>query len=379
MNTTKTNSDTNTIFNTTKTLEEYSEKKLFGVGEMPLLNTIHKNYPKLWKTYKEMKALDWDENEIDYSQCLIDFEKAPKEMSDMMIKTLMWQWEADSIAAQAPTYIITPFEPCLELFEAEKIISVNEGLHGLSYSEVVRTSFKDPDKVLSDILQQKEIFERSTSFGKLMKEIKKFSVTLAYNKEMGYPIASEEEQTKYMILYYFIMLCLERIQFMCSFAITFTICQTGFFMPIGSVVMKICQDELEIHSEYRKEVLKILKSTPLGEKVFDELRPVLTRIIEEVVEEEHRWTKEFIFENNTKTLIGTNQDLVCSFGLFAAKDVANTFKLKPNLIFPKNNPMPHLEQWMDLSKIQQAPQEQDIVAYQKNTITRTNEKEVFNF
>ena len=56
----------NTIFNTTKTLEEYSEKKLFGVGEMPLLNTIHKNYPELWKTYKDMKALDWDENEIDY-------------------------------------------------------------------------------------------------------------------------------------------------------------------------------------------------------------------------------------------------------------------------------------------------------------------------
>ena len=64
----------NTIFNTTKTLEEYSEKKLFGVGEMPLLNTIHKNYPELWKTYKDMKALDWDENEIDYDQCLVDFD-----------------------------------------------------------------------------------------------------------------------------------------------------------------------------------------------------------------------------------------------------------------------------------------------------------------
>ena len=63
----------NTIFNTTKTLEEYSEKKLFGVGEMPLLNTIHKNYPELWKTYKDMKALDWDENEFNYSK---DFSNA---------------------------------------------------------------------------------------------------------------------------------------------------------------------------------------------------------------------------------------------------------------------------------------------------------------
>ena len=41
--------------------------------------------------------------------------------------------------------------------------------------------------------------------------------------------------------------------------------------------------------------------------------------------------------------------------------------------------MPHLEQWMDLSNIQQAPQEQDIVAYQKNTITRKDEQEIFEF
>ena len=102
-------------------------------------------------------------------------------------------------------------------------------------------------------------------------------------------------------------------------------------------------------------------------------------MLEDVVTEEHRWTREFVFENGKKSLIGTNEDLVCSFGLYAAKDVANTFKLKPNLVFPKNNPMPHLEQWMDLSKIQQAPQEQDIVAYQKNTITRKDEQEIFEF
>ena len=37
-----------------------------------------------------------------------------------------------------------------------------------------------------------------------------------------------------------------------------------------------------------------------------------------------------VFENGKKSLIGTNEDLVCSFGLYAAKDVANTFKLKRN-------------------------------------------------
>ena len=34
-----------TAFNTTKTVEENSQKNFFGVGEAPLLDTIHKHYP----------------------------------------------------------------------------------------------------------------------------------------------------------------------------------------------------------------------------------------------------------------------------------------------------------------------------------------------
>lgn len=368
-----------TIFNTTKTVEEYSEKKLFGVGELPLLDTIHKNYPKIWDLYKEMEALQWNENEIDYSQCLVDFEKAPKEMSEIMIKTLMWQWENDSLAAQAPPVIIAPLEPCIEIWETEVSITNNEAIHGNTYSEIVRMSFKDPNKVLADLLTQKEVFERSTTFGKTLKEIKVFVTKLAYDKVMNNSLPSEYELRKYQILYYFIMLCLERIQFMASFAITFTICQTGYFMPIGSAVMKICQDELEIHSEYRKEVLKELLKDDLGKQVWNDILPLVTEILENVIEEDHRWTREFIFENGTKNLIGTNQDLVCNFVLFCAKDVANTFKIKTKFSYPKSNPMPHLEDWMNLAKVQQAPQEQDIVAYIKNTIDRSDELEVFEY
>lgn len=368
-----------TIFNLTKTAEEYAEKKLFGVGSMPLIDTIHRNFPKIWDLYQEMESLNWNANEIDYSQCLIDFEKAPKETSEMMIKTIMWQWENDSIAAQAPPVIIAPFEPCTEVWEGEVSITNNEGVHGNTYSEIVRMSFKNPQQVLSDLLQQKEKYERSGIFGRNLKEVKRFSVDLAYKKEHSLELPSEEEVIKHLILYYFTMLCLERIQFMASFAITFTICQSGYFLPIGSAVMKICQDELEVHSEFRKEVLKNILSTEIGKQVFEELKPRLTLTLETVVDQEQNWTREYIFENGNKHLVGTNADLVCNFVLFNAKDVANTYKLKTKFTFPKNNPMPHLESWMDLSKIQQAPQEQDLVSYTSNSIERLNEQEVYQF
>ena len=695
---------TNTIFNTTKTAKEYGQKKLFGVGHMPLLDTVHTHFPEIKKLYHEMCALKWSESEIDFSQCLIDFEQAPKDMSEAMIKTLGWQWHNDSLAAQAPTTIIAPFEPCTEVWETEVEIQSNECLtpdhkvltqdrgwinisdittsdfvaqfnidsqaisfvnpsvvfskyykddilifegassrfkqkvtknhrmityrnygpnvgpqvvlakdcptngsmsfitsgkkegslkiltplerfwiafqadgsyvdltkytgsrfktipvtfgfkkerkkvslrsilkdlnfeftetcnkdvtrfyvkipldlfmdsgktfdwinlkdidsewckefiyelsnwdgcdrslskthnkaittyssttrkcietvqtiaslagfrskiftlpkvdnqntcwqvsivdtwyvtgnsvtvtetpydglvycitvptgafltkiddiisvtgnctHSLTYSEIVRMSFKDPNKVLSDILSQQEVYERSAIIGSVLKEIQQFSTEYAYLKSINAELPSEEKVKEILILFYFTMLCLERVKFMASFAITFTICKAGYFIPIGSAVMKICQDELEVHSEYRKEMLKELTSDELGRSVFEKLKPRLTHIIEAVVDEDVDWTKNYIFENDTKALVGTNSDIVCQMVLFFAKDVVNTYKLKTKYTFPKVHPMPHLIEFMDLSKTQMAPMEQDIVSYVTQVIDFNDTDTKFNY
>ena len=86
------------IFNTQKTKSDYENVKLFLNDSKGLINTIHKKYPKIWTLYKELKALDWSEDEFNYQQCLVDFKTANKDISDMMIETLAWQWEADSRA-----------------------------------------------------------------------------------------------------------------------------------------------------------------------------------------------------------------------------------------------------------------------------------------
>ena len=368
-----------TAFNTTKTVEEYSQKKLFGVGEAPLLDTIHKHYPKISKLYDELCSLKWKETEISFSQCLVDFEQAPSDASEAMIKTLAWQWHNDSIAAQLPVYIIAPFEPSSEVIAQETEVQSNEFTHGLTYSEIVRMSFKDPQKAMADILAHQEVYERSGIIGEVLAQIQAFSIEYAYHKLKGLELPSDKEIKKHVILFYFIMLCLERIKFMASFAITFTIVKSGYFIPIGSAVMKICQDELENHSEYRKEVLKELMADDLGKEVFEELKPTLATIVETVIDQDMDWTNNYIFENGNKNLVGTNADLVCQFVLFCAKDVVNTYKLDTKYKFPKANPMPHLESFMDLSKVQMAPQEQDIVSYVTNVVTITDNDKVFNY
>lgn len=114
------------IFNTAKT--DYEKPSLF-LGQTPgLFDTIHKNYPKIWSLYKGMKSLDWDENEFNYAACASDFVTAPKSKVDKMIKSLAWQWEADSVASRAIGPIISLFDPCPELWAAWQRVSDNECL-----------------------------------------------------------------------------------------------------------------------------------------------------------------------------------------------------------------------------------------------------------
>ena len=365
------------IFNVNKTAEQYEDVKLFGNGDVGLLDTVNKRFPKIFDLYKEMKQLDWDELEFDFSQCLIDFEKAPQDVTDMMIKTIMWQWESDSVASQCPAVLIAPYEPCTEQWEAELRINDNESVHGNCYSEIVRMGFPVPQDVLKEMLSHNEAHRRLQVVGSELKKLKQKSILLAYKKEFEGYVSTQEEIDEDMILFYFIMYCLERVQFMDSFGTTFIIAQSGWYQAIGQAVKKICQDEYEVHSEYRKETILQLISTQHGKAIFEKLKPKLVSILEEIVDSEIRWTVEDLFENDKKTLVGTNSKLMVQWCLFNAKAVANGFGLKTKFTFPKTNPMPVLEDWINMNKQQSAPQEADNPAYKVNAVEIDDENMIF--
>lgn len=366
------------IFDTQKTSADYAAGKLFLTGDIGLVDTIHKPYKKVWSLYNEMRALDWKESEFSFDVCALDFENGPKTSSEMMIENLTFQWESDSVAAQSILYIIAPLQPCTEIWAAEQRIADNEQVHANTYSEIVRMSFKDPSKVLDDILAKSESFKRLTMFGRTLKELRSQSIRIAYERDTLGKEPSLREVYTIAIKLYFVLLCLERIQFMASFAITFTICQSGLFQPIGMAVKKIAQDELEIHCEYRKEVLIQLMKTELGKEIFEELKPFFVELVEEVTDSELTWTNEYNFRNG-RELVGTNKKFVSQWVLFCVKDVVNFAKIKTKYTFPRENPMPHLEPWLNMNKNQAAPQEQDNAAYKLNIITRNDQELIYNF
>ena len=357
------------VFNVNKTAEQYANQPLFFGDEPGLFDTINKPYPQIWDLYKKMKSLDWDEDEFDYSQCNIDFKTCPKSVADCMISTVLFQWSLDSVASRAIAPVMAPFISDSSLWAAWQRISDNEVVHSGSYGNIIRMSFDNPQKVLNELLEIKESISRMEAIGNV------FSKLYTTSHKYALRHISKDDAYDDVMMGVVALLMLERVQFIASFAITFTICSTGLFQAIGKTVQKIAQDEIEVHAQLDKEILKIELATERGKEFYQRNKDKIKQLCDEVVESEMRWT-DYLFSEG-RDLVGTNAQVVKNFVLFNAKDVYTFLGIESEYKFPKNNPMPHVEEWINISKTQAAPQEQDASSYKIGMIARDDSSTTF--
>lgn len=366
-----------TVFNVSKTAEQYQQSSLFFDGDPGLVNTVNVQFPEIWELYHEMRSLDWNENEFDFSKCIGEFESAPKNIIDMMIATIMWQWEADSVASRSPLYIVAPFQPCNEVWATEQRISDNEQIHANTYSEIVRNGFKMPDTVISTMLENTEAFRRLDEVNKALGNVLNFSRYIGFNNDLLHTEELKASAFRHLVLMYFTMLCLEKIQFMASFAITFTICKMGYFQEIGTAVRKIAQDEFLVHVQYRKAVIKRLFEMGMGD--VTDFKDEFTKIFDDVVSSEFAWTDD-LFDG--RSLTGVNANVVKQWVLFCASELAYLYDLRESKFFndfPKTNPLPFMNDWFNQNLMQPAPQEQTVANYKINVVSRDDKDEEYDF
>lgn len=336
------------IFNVEK--KDYERTPLFLGERGGLVDSVNRQYPEIWNLYKKMKSLDWDENEFDFISCNKEFKTCSPSIYDMMIKTLAWQWEADSVASRHLSPIIAPFISSSELWAAWQRVGDNEMVHALTYSEIVRNSFDDPDEILHEVLQVKESLSRLSCVANALDK--------AFVISHRYALGQVEESHAYDAIFMFTvaMLILERIQFMSSFAVTFAIAETGMFMQIGKAVQKICQDEFEVHVELDKAILSIELDTERGRDAYRRLRPQIQQLVEEVYLSEQAWVNYAFSEG--RELVGLNADLLMEWVRFNTTDVINFLKLDFPFKPVKDNPIGFIENWISISRIQPSPQEE---------------------
>lgn len=357
------------IFNIQKT--DYVQTPLFFGERSGMFDTINKQYPEIWKIYKEIKSLDWDENEFVFSSCLPQFKTCDPLTRDVMIKTLTWQWETDSIVSR-----ISPLVGCVvsssELWAAYQRLSDQECVHSATYSEIVRNSFENPKEILDQILQEQESFKRLTTVARVMDE----AYIVAHQYALGQIEVTQEVYNK-VFMFVVALLFLEGIQFMASFAVTFSICDTGLFRPIGNAVQKIAQDE-QVHVKLEKEVIRTELRTERGRIAFEQCKPLIVRLANELIASESSFIRDFLFVGN-RQIVGMNADYLEAFMLWCAKDICGFMGIKPDgITFPKHNPLKFMEFWLNISKTQSSPQEEDMGKYKVNLLRRDDDDVVFD-
>jgi ribonucleoside-diphosphate reductase beta chain len=358
------------IFNTEK--KDYTSPSILLGEQQGLFDTVNKVYPKIWKLYKTCKSLDWDESEFNYSSCLSDFKSCSKDTYEAMIRTLAWQWEADTVAARSLVNILSSVITSSEAWAAEQRISDQEVVHAATYSEIVRNSFDDPRKVLDEILAVSQSLERMETVSRVFSEA--YKATHEYALGM---IPNDQDLYNKVFMVYCTVLAMERIQFMSSFAVTFAICDTGLFQPIGKAVQKIAQDELEVHVDYRKAVIDYEMKTERGILAYEQCLPKINEMVNEVVETELKWNNYLFSEG--RSLIGLNESVLSQWSLFCAKDIYNYFKIQSEHTLPRKNPLRFMESWLNIGKTQSSPQEQDNAQYKVGIMRRDDEEKSFDF
>lgn len=342
------------ILNTEKT--DYGVASLFMGQPLGLMDSINIHYRELYDLYKEMKSKDWDELEFRFATSTLnaEFKADTKPSRDIMMFTLAWQWEGDTAAARSIVPIIAPFVTNNEIFYGWQRIADNEVVHALTYSEIVKYSFDDPDDALKEVLELKQAVSRITILSEIFDKV----MVTGCKLNLG---LIQKDQDAYDDIFMFIvaLYCLEGIQFMSSFGITFSYGELNKYIPAVLAVQKIALDENKIHRKWDRAVLDIELGTEHGLMAFSRNRNRILELINSIVHTEMEWNK-FTFSEG-RSLPGVTEDTMNKVVLHYAKEVYDFFRFNPKEIefeFPTRHPLPYMEDWFQIGNTQTSPQEQ---------------------
>lgn len=372
------------IFNNQKT--DYNSNEIILGQEPGLFDSISNHHPVLFNLYKRLKMMDWDENEFPYGDCLHEFETASRSDYDMMVKTLAWQWEADATASRAIVNILGPVITDSRVWAGYVLINSNENLHALTYSEIVRNSFKNPEVILDEILKVKEAQERMLTVARVMGE--------AYDASHSYACGLiPNDQKLYNKIFKFLLALyyLERIQFMASFAVTFAFGKMGRFQPIVMGVQKIAIDEYEVHAQFGQEVIKAMLKTERGRQAFADTQEDGVKLFWEVIMTEVNWLIYLFSEG--RELPGVTLKKMIQWVLFNGNAAGTFTGVKEHITdemraqfleatgfeleWPEKNPLPYMVEYLDLAANQTSPQEVDNNSYMVNALDTSREQAEF--
>lgn len=352
------------VLNIEKT--DYYKPKLFS-GQAPgVFNTLHQAHPEIERLFKLQKTSDWDEQEtLEGNDNKLQFKTMAPYMVEPMIRTLGFQWETDTTIGRTLALFAAFAATNDQLFEVYMRIVDNENLHARTYSEIIKSSFDDIEGVLTKILDARETLQRLAKAGAVFTKMRRTLCEI----ELG---LREKDENYYQEIYLFIVTvyCVERIQFLSSFAITFCYGQAGHFMEIANSVRLICRDEYEIHVKLGKYIVQKFAEDAITVQAKALAFPQVKEIIDEIRDAEHASLDYQLETVAHEGLFGFSVNDFRTWVDYCCAEVYATFGLKPDFEVPKSHRLTYMKDYLDNDNFQQSPQEENSVNYRLLPLAR---------
>lgn len=347
---------TNSVLNFAK---EYKPQPLMFGDEPGIFDSIHVN-EAVMDLLRRAQAQIWAHDEFSFAPCKPEFIEE-NDGKDLMVDTLLYQWSADSLACN----LYTLLQPFLTDDTMTQLILFNtfiECTHSATYSEIVKNAFPDPVATIESISTRDDVLSRLEKINETFSDLRQAGLDYSTGKRVLDADLLRDVYKGVVALY-----LMERLQFIASFAITFSLGEMGRFQPVCQAVRKICADETIIHAETDLLLLEDLKKNPLWEQVnTQEFKDEIFALMEEVINRELVWTDR-LFKD--RSLPGITAQSVKDWVMFNYQFVKRALGYPTDPKY-KNNPLPFMNAWISSNNQQSAPQEQEIGQYLVGAISK---------
>lgn len=345
------------IFNAERNYEDKGNTLFLG-EDFGLLDSVNRVHPELFNFMKLQKSMDWDEHEFALESCRPEFSTRPKGMVKRLEETVGWQWIGDSVATHSVAPVIHPFLSCDDAWLGYLEINKNEGLHALSYSEIVKYAFPgDAGFRLREVSRHYASLRRMQHVGHALKYVK----TVGAKITLGLVHKDSDEAIDAAMLFVCTMLGLERLEFVPSFAVTFAIGEESAFLPVVLTVQKISQDEWNVHIPFSRYVLLNERRVERSAKSLERIRPTVEKLWADIAAGEFAWNAtQHELQYDVRGLSERRLDDVVYHGLHDLYVTAGWANPHREV---KSSPLPFMDKWLSLNGNQGSPQETRLGGY----------------
>lgn len=363
------------LLNLSKSGKDY----LFLGEQLGLQDYTTVKYKVLEDFALKQRSQYWLESEIPLHKDIAQWPTLSEQNKQLCIKNLAFQVLGDSLAGRIPGMVLLALCSNEELEGLLIQIGYFESLHSRSYTHIIKSVMPDADQAIKNEIRNNPFVARRVSqVSSVFDELYRLGLSYLQNKETySLPKLKEVEYCLRILLVkaYFALYALEQVLFYTSFACNFGLANQDILPGIANILTLIIKDEF-LHAQADLAILAILKEEWTEEYAEVVDSGYVIELFTQIKEIENDWA-DYVLPEGT-TLVGLSADILKRYSSYVTKNALAPLGIQLEALAntPKSNPIPWVEKFIDLSKLQVAPQETQILTYRVASAGMDSEEEM---